>query len=61
MADDAVRYRKPLKFIGGVAAALKAMPEDVQYVFGHALMGVQYGDVMPDARPFGEGVPRDVL
>ena len=40
---------------------MKAMPEDVQYVFGQALMGAQYGDVMPDARPFGEGVPRDVL
>ena len=60
-AEDSVRYRKPLKFVGGVAVALRAMPEDVQYVFGQALMAAQYGDVVPNARPFGEGVSRDVL
>ena len=61
MAEAKVRYRKPLKFVGGVAAALRAMPEDVQYAFGRALMQAQYGDPLPDARPFGEGIPRDVL
>ncbi len=56
MAEDGVRYRKPLKFVAGVAAAMRAMPEDVQYLFGQALMDAQYGDVVPNARPFGAGV-----
>lgn len=51
-----MRYRKPLKFVAGVAAAMRAMPEDVQYLFGQALMDAQYGDVVPNARPFGAGV-----
>jgi phage-related protein len=41
------------------------MPEkwraDTQDVFGHALAAAQCGDLVPGARPFGEGVPRDVL
>lgn len=61
MADDVVRYRKPLRFLTGVAKAMEAMPEDIQDVFGQELMRAQYGDALPNARPFGEGVPRDVL
>jgi phage-related protein len=37
------------------------MPEDVQDVFGGALLDAQYGDHPEGARPFGEGVPRDVM
>lgn len=37
------------------------MPEDVQDVFGSALLDVQYGDTPEGARPFGEGVPRQVM
>lgn len=61
MGDDALRYRKPLKFVPGVEKAMQAMPEEVQDVFGQALMAAQFGDHIPGARPFGEGVPRDVL
>lgn len=61
MGEEAVRYRKPLKFVPGVEKAVRALPADVQDVFGQALMGAQCGDQVPGARPFGEGVPRDVL
>lgn len=37
------------------------MPEDVQDVFGSALLDVQYGDVPDGARPFGEQVSREVM
>jgi len=37
------------------------MPEDVQDVFGAALLDAQYGDTPEGARPFGEGVPREVM
>ncbi len=36
------------------------MPEDVQDVFGSALLDAQYGDHPAGARPFGEGVSRKV-
>ena len=36
------------------------MPEDVQDVFGSALLDVQYGDTPHGARPFGEGLPREI-
>lgn len=32
------------------------MPEEVQDLFGSALLDAQYGDVPEGARPFGEGV-----
>lgn len=37
------------------------MPEDVQDVFGSALLDAQYGDHPRGARPFGEGLPREVM
>lgn len=61
MAGDALRYRKPITFGPGVKKAVRAMPADVQDVFGRALLAAQYGDKVLGARPFGEGVPRDVL
>ncbi|MBY0488435.1 MAG: type II toxin-antitoxin system RelE/ParE family toxin [Gemmatimonadaceae bacterium] len=61
MGKSPVRFRKPLKFVPGVEKAVKELPSDVQDVFGKALMAAQYGDPVPGARPFGEGVPRDVL
>jgi phage-related protein len=36
------------------------MPEDVQDVFGAALLDVQYGDTPDGARPFGEGLPPEI-
>lgn len=37
------------------------MPDDVQDVFGSALLDAQYGNVPYGARAFGEGVPREVM
>lgn len=53
--------RKPLHFIGSSHKDLRDMPEDVQDVFGSALLDAQYGDVPHAARAFGEGVPREVM
>lgn len=37
------------------------MPEEVQDVFGSALLDAQYGEHPDGARPFGEGLPRTVM
>jgi predicted XRE-type DNA-binding protein len=37
------------------------MPEDVKDVFGSALLDAQSGDVPDGARPFGEGLPRQIM
>lgn len=36
------------------------MPDDVKDVFGRALLDIQFGDLPPEARPFGEGVRKEV-
>ena len=51
---------KPLEWVGGCKKSLADMPEDVKDVFGSALLDVQYGDVPEGARPFGEGLPREI-
>jgi phage-related protein len=53
--------RKPLHFIGSSKKDLREMPEEVQDVFGSALLDAQYGDHPEGARPFGEGIPREVM
>jgi phage-related protein len=53
--------RKPLHFIGSSKKDLRGMPEEVQDVFGSALLDAQFGDTPMGARAFGEGVPHDVL
>lgn len=52
--------RKPLKWVGSSRKSLAALPEDVQDVFGAALLDVQYGDTPDGARPFGEGLPHEI-
>jgi phage-related protein len=52
--------RKPLKWVGSSRKGLAALPEDVQDVFGSALLDVQYGDTPEGARPFGEGLPHEI-
>lgn len=37
------------------------MPDDIQDVFGSALLDAQYGDHPEGARPFGEGLPSRVM
>jgi phage-related protein len=53
--------RKPLHFVGSSLKDLRGMPEEVQDVFGSALLDAQYGDHPEGARPFGEGVSRKVM
>jgi phage-related protein len=51
---------KPLQWVGGSRRSLQGMPEAVKDAFGSALLDVQYGDRPPAARPFGEGLPREI-
>jgi phage-related protein len=37
------------------------MPEDIKDVFGAAFLDAQYGEHPQGARPFGEGLPREVM
>ncbi len=53
--------RKPLHFVGSSARAIRDLPDDVQDVFGWALLDAQHGDVPEGARAFGEGTPREVM
>ncbi|HEX8454471.1 MAG TPA: type II toxin-antitoxin system RelE/ParE family toxin [Longimicrobium sp.] len=56
-----VAARKPLHFVGSSHKDLRAMPEDVQDVFGAALLDAQHGESSPNTRAFGEGLPGRVL
>lgn len=51
---------KPLLWVGGSKKSLDRVPEDVKDVFGSALLDVQYGDTPDGAKPFGEGLPREI-
>lgn len=53
--------RRPLHFIGSSLKDLRKLPEEIQDVFGSALLDVQYGDLPEGARPFGEGLPSNVM
>jgi phage-related protein len=53
--------RKPLHFVGSSIKDLRALPEDVKDVFGAGLLDAQYGEHPEGARPFGEGLPREVM
>ena len=53
--------RKPVHWIGSSKKDLKALPADVQDVFGSALLDAQYGDTPIGSRPFGEHVSGEVL
>jgi phage-related protein len=53
--------RKPLHFVGSSRKDLRGLPEDVQDVFGSALLDAQCGDVPEGARAFGEGLPHQVM
>jgi phage-related protein len=53
--------RKPLHFVGSSVQDLRALPEEVKDVFGAGLLDAQYGAHPEGARPFGEGLPREVM
>lgn len=52
---------RPILWIGSSKNDIRALPDDVRDVFGQALLDVQYGDHPPGARPFGEGLPREIM
>lgn len=37
------------------------MPLEIRRAFGRSLRAAQNGEYPPDSRPFGEGLPREVL
>jgi phage-related protein len=51
---------KPLKWVGDSKRSLSRCPEDVKDVLGAALLDVQFGDTPAGAKPFGEGLPREI-
>lgn len=53
--------RRKLIGIGSSLRDLAAMPDGVRTAFGRALLQAQYGAYPEDSRPFGEGLPREVL
>ena len=53
--------RRPLIPIGSSLDDLGEMPIDIRRSFGRALRSAQYGAYPEDSRPFGEGLPREVL
>jgi phage-related protein len=50
-----------LEWAAGTRKQIRDLPEDVQDVFGSALLDVEYGDVPEGARPYGEGLPSEIL
>jgi phage-related protein len=52
---------KPLLFVGSSKKDLRDCPDEVKDMFGAALLDAQYGDHPVGARPFGEGLPRQVM
>jgi phage-related protein len=52
---------RPLVGIGSSLRELGEMPLVIRRAFGHALRSAQNGEYPPDCRPFGEGLPREVL
>lgn len=53
--------RKPLLWMGSSLGDMRELPSDVQDVFGRAFLDAQYGDHPVGARPFGEGISRQVM
>lgn len=53
--------RKPLHFVASSIKDLRGLPEEVKDVFGAGLLDAQYGEHPEGARPFGEGLPREVM
>ncbi len=53
--------RKPLVFVASARKQLQRMPEEVQRSFGFKFDRAQIGRHPMGARPFGEGLPSDIL
>jgi phage-related protein len=57
----ALARSKPLHPIGSSLKDLREMPEAVRRAFGGALRFAQLGGYPEGCRPFGEGLPREIL
>ena len=53
--------RRPLIALGSSLEDLGEMPMEIRRTFGRALRAAQNGAYPEDSRPFGEGLPREVL
>ncbi|MBW3570470.1 MAG: type II toxin-antitoxin system RelE/ParE family toxin [Gemmatimonadetes bacterium] len=53
--------RRPLIALGASLDDLGEMPIEIRRAFGRAIRVAQYGAFPEDSRPFGEGLPREVL
>jgi phage-related protein len=51
---------RDLKWVGSAKKDLQAMPEDIQDVFGRAILDLELGDEPEGARPYGEGVEKEI-
>lgn len=51
----------PIELVASSLADLKAMPRAVRVAFGGALRAAQMGQRPEGCRPFGEGIPREVM
>ena len=61
MPDPKPERPVQLEWAAGTRKQMRDLPEDVQDVFGSALLDVEYGDVPDGARPYGEGLPSEIL
>jgi phage-related protein len=52
---------KPLHAVGSSLKDLREMPEAIRRSFGGALRFAQLGGYPEGCRPFGEGLPREIL
>ncbi len=52
--------RKPIYWLSSALKDMRALPDDVQDIFGQALLDAQCGDTPAGARRFGEGVRPEV-
>jgi phage-related protein len=52
---------RPLFAMGGSLQDLNEMPLEIRRAFGRAIRSAQNGEYPEDSRPFGEGLPREVL
>ena len=50
-----------MRWVASSKREMQGMPDDVKDVFGRAILDVQYGDTPRGARPFGEGLPKEIM
>ena len=61
MAEPPISRPVKLEWVTGTRKQMNSMPDEIQDVFGSALLDVEYGDVPDGARPYGEGLPKEIM